>query len=173
VEVAIRWGRPVRDLLGLRAAAARVDEMVFAGWLRGSGVPWCRARPSHRRAPPSRDRAGGLGRSGPSGRLEGPFGGPHGYYSLAATTPCSAQGDHAPEEPDLPDHHRGAPAAGGLLARQAPSASPADHRMMLPRVVDMNMPAEGVFHNLVIVLDQKRYPGHARKVMYALWGLGS
>ena len=36
----------------------------------------------------------------------------------------------------------------------------------------MNMPAEGVFHNLVIVSIKKEYPGHARKVMYALWGLG-
>ena len=43
---------------------------------------------------------------------------------------------------------------------------------MLPEVVDMNMPAEGVFHNLVIVSIRKRYPGQARKVMYALWGLG-
>ena len=44
--------------------------------------------------------------------------------------------------------------------------------MMLPEIVDMNMPAEGVFHNLVIVSIKKRYPGQARKVMYALWGLG-
>ena len=44
--------------------------------------------------------------------------------------------------------------------------------MMLPEIVDMNMPAEGVFHNLVIVSIRKRYPGQARKVMYALWGLG-
>jgi len=36
----------------------------------------------------------------------------------------------------------------------------------------MNMPAEGVFHNLVIVSMRKAYPGHARKVMYALWGTG-
>ena len=34
------------------------------------------------------------------------------------------------------------------------------------------MPAEGVFHNLVLVSLQKRYPGHARKVMHGLWGLG-
>ena len=45
-------------------------------------------------------------------------------------------------------------------------------RLLLPEVVDMNMPAEGVFHNLVIVSIKKRYPGQARKVMYALWGLG-
>ena len=43
---------------------------------------------------------------------------------------------------------------------------------MLPEVVDLNMPAEGVFHNLVIVAIRKRYPGHARKVMSALWGMG-
>jgi len=45
-------------------------------------------------------------------------------------------------------------------------------RLMVPEIVDMNMPAEGVFHNLVIVSIRKRYPGHARKVMHALWGLG-
>jgi len=45
-------------------------------------------------------------------------------------------------------------------------------KMMLPEVVDVNMPAEGVFHNLVVVSIRKRYPGHARKVMTALWGMG-
>src|SRR5207244_12915375 len=43
---------------------------------------------------------------------------------------------------------------------------------MLPEVVDMNMPAEGIFHTLVIVSIRKRYPGQARKVMTALWGMG-
>jgi len=38
--------------------------------------------------------------------------------------------------------------------------------------VDINMPAEGVFHNLVIVSIKKEFPGHARKVMNGLWGLG-
>ena len=36
----------------------------------------------------------------------------------------------------------------------------------------MNFPAEGIFHNLVIVSIDKRYPGHARKIMNAFWGLG-
>ena len=45
-------------------------------------------------------------------------------------------------------------------------------RLMLPEIVDVNMPAEGVFHNLVIVSIRKRYPGQARKVMQALWGMG-
>jgi len=42
----------------------------------------------------------------------------------------------------------------------------------LPEIVDLNLPVEGVFHNLAFVSIDKRYPGHARKVMYALWGLG-
>ncbi|MFQ5521568.1 MAG: menaquinone biosynthesis decarboxylase, partial [Candidatus Methylomirabilia bacterium] len=45
-------------------------------------------------------------------------------------------------------------------------------QLFLPEVVDINLPAEGIFHNLVIVSIKKRYPGQARKVMYALWGLG-
>jgi 4-hydroxy-3-polyprenylbenzoate decarboxylase len=42
----------------------------------------------------------------------------------------------------------------------------------LPEIRDLHMPAEGIFNNLVLVSIQKRYPGHAKKVMHALWGLG-
>jgi 4-hydroxy-3-polyprenylbenzoate decarboxylase len=41
-----------------------------------------------------------------------------------------------------------------------------------PEIVDLHFPAEGIFHNLVIVSIDKRYPGHARKIMHAFWGLG-
>src|SRR5215204_4545408 len=42
----------------------------------------------------------------------------------------------------------------------------------VPEIVDMNFPAEGIFHNIVIISIDKRYPGHARKIMNAVWGLG-
>ena len=45
-------------------------------------------------------------------------------------------------------------------------------KLILPEVVDINMPAEGIFHNLVLVSIKKEYPGQARKVMHGLWGLG-
>jgi 4-hydroxy-3-polyprenylbenzoate decarboxylase len=45
-------------------------------------------------------------------------------------------------------------------------------RKTLPEIVDMHFPAAGIFHNLVIVSIDKRYPGHARKIMNAFWGLG-
>ena len=45
-------------------------------------------------------------------------------------------------------------------------------RIFLPEILDYHMPAEGVFHNLVIVKIRKRFPGHARKVIFGIWGLG-
>ena len=45
-------------------------------------------------------------------------------------------------------------------------------RLILPEIVDMHFPPEGVFHNWCIVAIRKRYPGHARKVMHGLWGMG-
>ena len=45
-------------------------------------------------------------------------------------------------------------------------------RLQLPEIRDISMPAEGVFHNLILVSIRKSYPGHARKVMHAIWGLG-
>jgi len=45
-------------------------------------------------------------------------------------------------------------------------------RLQLPEVRDIAMPAEGIFHNLILVSIRKSYPGHARKVMHAIWGLG-
>ncbi len=45
-------------------------------------------------------------------------------------------------------------------------------RKTLPEIVDMHFPAAGIFHNIVLVSIDKRYPGHARKVMSAFWGLG-
>ena len=45
-------------------------------------------------------------------------------------------------------------------------------RMTLPDLVDMNLPLEGIFHNCALVSVNKRYPGHAKKLMSAIWGLG-
>jgi 4-hydroxy-3-polyprenylbenzoate decarboxylase len=45
-------------------------------------------------------------------------------------------------------------------------------RLQLPEVGDICMPAEGIFHNLILVSIRKSYPLQARKVMHAIWGLG-
>ena len=45
-------------------------------------------------------------------------------------------------------------------------------RMTVPEIVDYDLPVAGAFHNLAIVSIKKAFPGHARKVMHAIWGLG-
>jgi 4-hydroxy-3-polyprenylbenzoate decarboxylase len=45
-------------------------------------------------------------------------------------------------------------------------------KLTLPEIVDVNLPIEGIFHNLMIVSIKKSYPGHARKVMNGIWALG-
>jgi len=44
--------------------------------------------------------------------------------------------------------------------------------MTFPEILDMNLPIEGVFHNLCIVSIKKEYPHHARKICHSLWGMG-
>src|SRR5205807_8869338 len=45
-------------------------------------------------------------------------------------------------------------------------------KLTLPEIVDVNLPVEGIFHNLMIVAIRKSYPGHARKIMNGIWALG-
>jgi len=45
-------------------------------------------------------------------------------------------------------------------------------RTTLPEIVDYDLPVAGCFHNLAIVSIRKQFPGHAQKVMHAIWGLG-
>jgi 4-hydroxy-3-polyprenylbenzoate decarboxylase len=45
-------------------------------------------------------------------------------------------------------------------------------RMTLPEIVDYDLPVAGAFHNCCIVSIRKAFPGHAQKVMHAIWGLG-
>ncbi|MGA8108216.1 MAG: UbiD family decarboxylase [Acidobacteriaceae bacterium] len=45
-------------------------------------------------------------------------------------------------------------------------------RLTLPEIVDINLPVEAVFHNLMIVSIRKSYAGHARKVMNGIWAMG-
>jgi UbiD family decarboxylase len=45
-------------------------------------------------------------------------------------------------------------------------------KTQFPEIVDMHLPVEGVFHNIALISIKKRYPGHARKMMQAIWGTG-
>jgi len=151
-----------------------VDEVVFAGWLRGQGVELVRCVTNDLDVPAQAEIVLEGYVDPRERRLEGPFGDHTGYYSLAREYPVfhlTAVTRRA--RPIYPTTIVGRPPQEDYwLGKATERLFLPIIRMMLPEVVDMNMPAEGVFHNLVIVSIRKRYPGHARKVMSALWGLG-
>jgi 4-hydroxy-3-polyprenylbenzoate decarboxylase len=151
-----------------------IDEVLFAGWLRGSGIEMVRARTIDVDVPAQAEMVL-EGYVDPSERrLEGPFGDHTGYYSLTRDYPVfhlTAVTRRA--RPIYPTTIVGRPPQEDYwLGKATERLFLPIIRVLLPEVVDINMPAEGVFHNLVIVSIRKRYPGQARKVMHALWGMG-
>jgi 4-hydroxy-3-polyprenylbenzoate decarboxylase len=151
-----------------------IDEVVFAGWLRGEGVELVPCRTIDLEVPAQAEIVL-EGYVDPSEqRLEGPFGDHTGYYSLAREYPVfhlTALTRRA--RPIYPTTIVGRPPQEDYwLGKATERIFLPIMKLMLPEIVDVNMPAEGVFHNLVIVSIRKRYPGHARKVMQALWGMG-
>lgn len=107
--------------------------------------------------------------------LEGPFGDHTGYYSLA---------DYYPRFHITAITHRKdaiynativgiPPQEDAWIGKATERIFLAPIKMtMVPEIVDMVLPVEGVFHNLVIVKIKKDYPGQALKVMNSLWGAG-
>jgi 4-hydroxy-3-polyprenylbenzoate decarboxylase len=107
-------------------------------------------------------------------RTEGPFGDHTGFYSLEDDYPvfhvtCVTR----KRNPIYPTTIVGPPPMEDFYMGKAIERIFLPlMRMQLPEVRDICMPAEGVFHNLILVSIRKSYPGHARKVMHAIWGLG-
>ena len=151
-----------------------IDEIVFAGWLRGSGVPMVHCKTVDLEVPAQAEIVLEGYVNLRERRLEGPFGDHTGYYSLARDYPVfHLTAVTQRRQPIYPSIVVGRPPAEDYwLGKATERIFLPMIRMMLPEVVDLNMPAEGVFHNLVIVSIKKRYAGQARKVMYALWGMG-
>ncbi|MFP4381702.1 MAG: menaquinone biosynthesis decarboxylase [Candidatus Sumerlaeia bacterium] len=107
-------------------------------------------------------------------RTEGPFGDHTGFYSLADDYPVF----HL----TAVTHRRDAVYPATVVGRPPMEdcyMAQAVERLFLPviqkqfpEIVDVHMPFAGVFHNMVLVSIKKAYPGHARKIMHGLWGLG-
>jgi len=151
-----------------------VDEMLFAGFVRGEPVEMVKAVTVDLQVPAQAEIVLEGWVDPQERRLEGPFGDHTGFYSLAdeypvfhvtaithrrdALYPTTIVG-----RPPMEDCYMGYAIERMFLPLM---------QKMLPEVVDYHMPFEGVFHNLMIVAIDKRYPYHARKVMHGIWGLG-
>jgi 4-hydroxy-3-polyprenylbenzoate decarboxylase len=167
-------GDPCAIYSGSAPLPPGTDEMVFAGWLRGTGVPMVACKTMDLEVPAEAEIVLEGWVDPAERRLEGPFGDHTGYYSLAREYPVfHLEAITRRMHPIYPTTIVGRPPQEDYwLGKATERIFLPIIRLLLPEVVDINMPAEGVFHNLVIVSIKKRYPGHARKVMYALWGLG-
>ena len=151
-----------------------LDEMMIAGFLRGSPVEMVKCETNDIEVPANAEivlegyvELGEL-------RREGPFGDHTGFYSLEDDYPvfhitCITHrkkpiyATTIVGPPPMEDFYMGRAIERIFLPLM---------RLQLPEIRDISMPAEGVFHNLMLVSIRKSYPLHARKVMHAIWGLG-
>jgi 4-hydroxy-3-polyprenylbenzoate decarboxylase len=107
-------------------------------------------------------------------KREGPFGDHTGFYSLADDYPvfhvtCLTHRRKPIYQATIVGRP---PMEDGFLGKVTERLFLPLIQKQLPEIVDMNLPIEGVFHNLAFISIDKRYPAHARKVMHAVWGLG-
>ncbi len=151
-----------------------LDELLIAGFLRDKGVPLVKCKTVPLEVPATAEIVL-EGWVDPKELVtEGPFGDHTGFYSLADLYPifhveCIT--------------HRKDPIYHTTLVGRPPQEdcwmTEGIERLLLPilqkqfpEVLDYRMPFEGVAHNLMYLRIKKSYPGHARKIMNAIWGLG-
>lgn len=152
-----------------------IDEYLFAGFLRKEPVRLAQALTSDLEFPAEAEIViEGFIDPREALVMEGPFGDHTGFYSLAdlypkvhvtaVTTRAQPVWPHTiVGRPPMEDYWLGHATERIFLPLL---------KLTLPDVVDLHMPAEGIFHNLVLVSIDKQYPGQAYKVMNGLWGQG-
>jgi 4-hydroxy-3-polyprenylbenzoate decarboxylase len=176
LEVAVALGGdPALTYAATAPLPDGIDEWMFAGFLRGKSVEHVKGRTVDLEVPACADFVL-EGYVDPSEELfdEGPFGDHTGYY-----TPV----DRFPRfHVTAITHRRGAiypatvvgppPMEDAWLGKATERLFLPLLRMMFPEIVDMNLPIEGAFHNLVLVSIDKQYPFHASRIAHGLWGAG-
>lgn len=174
-EVAVALGADPATIYAATAPLPRgVDEFIFAGFLRKAPVELVRCETVDLEVPAHAEIILEGYVDPEEKRLEGPFGDHTGYYSLPDYYPVfHIQCITHRRNPIYPTIIVGRPPMEDtFLGKATERIFLPLIRMTVPEIVDMNFPLEGVFHNCVVVSIRKSYPGHAKKVMHALWGLG-
>jgi 4-hydroxy-3-polyprenylbenzoate decarboxylase len=168
-------GDPVLTFCASAPLPDGLDEFLLAGYLRKKSVELVKCLTNDLEVPADADFVleGYVDPKEPL-RMEGPFGDHTGYYSLPdlypsfhitaithrkdAVYPATIVG-----RPPMEDFYIGTASVRLFLPVL---------KMNFPELVDLALPAEGVFHNLVFVSIKKTYPMQAYKIMHGLWGMG-
>jgi 4-hydroxy-3-polyprenylbenzoate decarboxylase len=170
-------GDPVNAYAATAPLPENVDEYMLAGFLRKKNVELVRCITQPEVEVPADADFIIEGYVDPEDDLiwEGPFGDHTGYYSLPDFYPrfhitCITHKQNAVYPATIVGIP---PQEDAWLGKATERIFLAPMKMtMVPEIVDMDMPVEGVFHNLVIAQLKKEYPGQGQKVMNAMWGAG-
>jgi 4-hydroxy-3-polyprenylbenzoate decarboxylase len=175
MEVAVAIGTdPALTFSAIVPAPPDVEEFIIAGFLRQSPVELIKCETVDLEVPANAEIILEGYVNLDELRTEGPFGDHTGFYSLE---------DEYPVFHVTCVTHRKDPIYATTVVGKPPQEDAwmgkAVERIFLPlmkltipELVDINLPIEGVFHNLMLVSIRKSYPGQARKVMNAIWSLG-
>lgn len=152
-----------------------IDEMMLAGWLRKKNVKMVKCITNDIFVPSNAEIVlEGYVDPGEELVLEGPFGDHTGYYSLADYYPrfhvtCITHKKNAIYPATIVGKP---PMEDCYMAKATERIFLPLLRLIMPELIDMNLPLEGVFHNCAIVSVKGRYPGCANKIMNGIWGMG-
>jgi len=165
---------PTTVIAGLAPVPEGVSNFMFAGFLRGSPLELVPARSVDLEVPAHAEIVL-EGFVDPAERqVEGPFGDHTGYYSAPEPFPVFhvTRITHRANPTYLGTVTGRPPTEDAVLGKAIERIFLPVVRLVLPEIVDMNLPVEGLFINLAVISIRKAYPAHPRKVMHALWGLG-
>jgi len=175
MEVAVAIGTdPAVTFSAIVPAPPEVEEFIIAGFLRQKPVELVKCETVDLEVPAAAEIVLEGYVKLDELRTEGPFGDHTGFYSLEDEYPvfhvtCITHRKNPiyattiVGKPPMEDAWMGKAVERIFLPLM---------KLTLPEIVDVNLPVEGQFHNLMIVSIRKSYPGHARKVMNGIWALG-
>jgi 4-hydroxy-3-polyprenylbenzoate decarboxylase len=175
MEVAVALGLdPITAYSASAPLPKHIDELMVAGFLRGESVEMVQGVSVDLEVPASAEIV--LEGFIDKGELtsEGPFGDHTGYYTPAEQFPVfNVTAMTMRRDAIYPSIVVGKPPQeDAWLGKATERIFLPAVRMTVPEIVDYDLPVAGAFHNLCIVSIRKAFPGHAHKVMHAIWGLG-
>jgi 4-hydroxy-3-polyprenylbenzoate decarboxylase len=175
MDVAVAIGTdPAVTFSAIVPAPPDVEEYLIAGFLRQKPVELVKCETVDLEVPASSEIVLEGYVNLDELRTEGPFGDHTGFYSLADLYPvfhmtCVSHRNNPIYATTIVGKP---PQEDGYMGKAVERIFLPLMKLTVPEIVDINLPIEGVFHNLMIVSIRKSYPGQARKVMNAIWSLG-